>query len=258
MKQGYGSCPIKQLNAKFIDDLARALVLDHLRLRHGIELRPFEPASRDHWVREVIHGVTIAIETVTIALVRSRIGQCAAAIKAVSTVSAKRGKADDAGATADASHRTMVPTSAFNPIVQEDADCITLVLDIRIKRHDGRRILVSPEGQDLFVSRTTSGHAIASPHIVRAIGLAFAWHHELLHSKCTIEEVAKHSGVDPGRVRYLLYLTRLSPAILRAALTGSLSERIQLNDLQAAAEHLDWSLQASALNVVGPAPTEPF
>lgn len=245
IKQGYKTCPIKLLNAKFIDDLVRALVLEHLKSKHRTDLRSLDSERRDHCLREVIDKVVVALGTLTIGLRSAGLATCSAVAKEASL--ARDGKARGSRSAEGGPSFETLPTSAFAPAVHEDGDRIELVLSIRIKRHDGRRILVSPEGQDLFVNRAAGGQAVASPHIVRAIGLAFAWHHQLLDSRCTIEEVARNSGADTGRVRQLLHLTRLSPAILKAALTGQLRERIGVNDLQAAAKHLDWTLQGSSL-----------
>lgn len=76
---------------------------------------------------------------------------------------------------------------------------------------------------------------------------AFAWHHEVIKGGATMESVAKAAGVRPGRVSHLLHLTRLSPTIVRDILTGTLASSISLRDLHAAADHPDWSLQATVL-----------
>ncbi len=51
------------------------------------------------------------------------------------------------------------------------------------------------------------------------------------------------------RVSYLLHLTRLGPTVVRAVLTGTIDEQVTIKDLHKAADHLDWSLQAAALNI---------
>lgn len=53
------------------------------------------------------------------------------------------------------------------------------------------------------------------------------------------------------RVSYLLHLTRLGPAVVRAILTGAIDEQVTIKDLHKAADHLDWSLQTAALNING-------
>ncbi|MBX3360773.1 MAG: hypothetical protein KF912_00900 [Phycisphaeraceae bacterium] len=61
--------------------------------------------------------------------------------------------------------------------------------------------------------------------------------------------VSGQHGIHRSRVHHLLHLTRLSPAAIRAALTGTLSPQIALEDLHDAADSLDWSLQAVRLGL---------
>jgi len=122
-----------------------------------------------------------------------------------------------------------------------------LTLHIKIKRHDNRRIIVAPDGRDLFVSYSSDGTPIPQEHLVRALGQAFAWHSEVTSNGATMESLAQSAGVSPRRVAHLLALTRLSPTIVRAILKGQLGTSISLQDLRRAAEHIDWSLQAASL-----------
>jgi len=55
--------------------------------------------------------------------------------------------------------------------------------------------------------------------------------------------------LDETRIHRLLPLTVLSPAILKAVLTGSHSPRLTLNDLLRAARQLDWDVQQRYLGV---------
>lgn len=140
-----------------------------------------------------------------------------------------------------------MPKCLFTPTVEERGDRIVLTLHIKLKRHDTRRVLVAPDGRDLYLTYTQNGAPIPQEHLVRAIGQAFAWHHEVVKGGATMESIAKTAGVTPGRVSHLLHLTRLSPTIIRAILTGTLGSSISLRDLHVAADHVDWSLQAAAL-----------
>ena len=87
------------------------------------------------------------------------------------------------------------------------------------------------------------------PHIVRAIGQAFALYEAVVRSGGEVNAIAKEHGIHRSRVHHLLHLTRLSPVAIRAALTGTLSPQIALEDLHDAADSLDWSLQAVRLGL---------
>ena len=72
----------------------------------------------------------------------------------------------------------------------------------------------------------------------------------LLH----IKPFAERRKIARTRILKLLPLTQLGPKVLKAALTGTLPERITLEDLLAAARRLDWDDQAAELGLADPAP----
>lgn len=109
--------------------------------------------------------------------------------------------------------------------------------------------MLSPEGRDLVPRTSNTGRPEPSPHIVRAIGQAFVLHEALMQTRGDVIAVAKAHGIQRSRVHHLLHLTRLSPTAIKAALTGTLSPQIALEDLHAAADTLDWSLQAVRLGL---------
>jgi hypothetical protein len=233
VKQGFKTCPIKTINASHIDDLIRGLVFDHLKNHHHADLRGQQPESRDRWIREVVHRVVVAPDRITVELTHERI---AAYVDA----------ARDPG-TSRATSANTIPTCPFTPEIEDRGKHLTLTLRIQIKRHDGRRVLLSPDGHDLLTTITPDGRPVARDHLVRAIGLAFAWRCELLRTHTTVESVAQRAGLTAPRVHAMLNLTQLSPTILRSVLTGTLGASVTLADLLRAAKHLDWSRQSRAL-----------
>lgn len=116
-------------------------------------------------------------------------------------------------------------------------------MPIAIKKVDGKRLLVAPDGQVLLRAVDPNGQPVPRPHIVRAIGQAFAWQRQINKGGCTMREVGRDSQVCGTRVRALLVLTQLAPRVVRAALTGALSETVTLEDLEKVAQHLDWAVQ---------------
>ncbi|NUQ66916.1 MAG: recombinase family protein [Phycisphaerales bacterium] len=237
VKQGFMTCPIKTINAAHIDDLIRGLVLDHLKNHHHANLRDQQPETRDRWIREVVHRVVVATDRITVELIHERIAAC---------VDAARDQGTSRAASACDSTKA-VPACPFTPEIEDRGQHMTLTLRIQIKRHDGRRVLLSPDGHDLLTTITPDGCPVTRDHLVRAVGLAFAWHRELTRADRTIESVAVRAGVTAGRVHSILTLTQLSPTILRSVLTGSLGSSVTLLDLLRAAQRLDWSRQAQAL-----------
>jgi len=250
LKEGYRRCPIKSINAGHLDDLVRAVVLDHLDEAHGIDLRGLEAESRDHWIREAVHRVILAPEAMTIELEPA----CVEACREASTCSAEGACEIDSRTGPTAADRDAMPKCLFAPDVEECNERTVLTLHIKIKRHDNRRIIVAPDGRDLFVTFSPDGAPIPQEHLVGALGQAFAWHREVTGNGATMESLAQSAGVTPRRVAHLLALTRLSPTIVRSILTGQLGTSISLQDLRRAAEHIDWSLQAASLMLDWPEP----
>jgi DNA invertase Pin-like site-specific DNA recombinase len=241
-KRGYKTCPIKTINATHLDDLVRAAVVDHILLKHRVNLRVLPPPERDRWIRELIHRVVLAPKQIAIELEDSGIAACRTSLRL--HPGADDGCTEGRRPPAPAHHRCL-----FTPTVTERDGHTVLSIDIALKRHDNRRVLVAPDGSDLTLALATDGAPIPQPHLVRAIGQAFAWQAALLRNRTTMESIAKVAGITPARVAFLLQLTRLSPTVIRAVLTGNAPSNVSLLALSRAATHLDWSVQEATLGV---------
>ncbi len=241
LKQGYTTCPIKSLNAGYIDNLVRGLVLDHLHAHHQLDLRGQEPPTRDHWIRELIRRVVVAPSLLTIELYCDRVTACA---EAITSDESQKKKNDEPSSLAT------VPSCPFAPDVEVRGELLVLTLRIQIKRHDGKRLLLSPDGHDLLATLSPNGRPVPRAHLVNALGQAFAWRNTLMQTGQTVKELAPTVGVERTRINELLRLTQLSPRILKALLTGALDTRISLDELIAAADRLDWQVQAVHLGLV--------
>ena len=202
-------------------------------LSHGVELGDTDSSERDQRLREVIRRVVVAPDALSIEVL-------AAEVATLTPTSPSKTKQRTSATAA-------IPSCPFTPTVTVADGVETLTLPIAIKRHDGRRILVSPDGHDLMVSMNAHGRPVPKSHLVNAVGHAFALHRELIRTRDTIELVAARFGITEAWARMLLDLTTLSPSILKGVLTGTLPATVTLQDLRHAARHLDWSLQEAAL-----------
>lgn len=225
IKHGFAACPIKSINAEHLDDLVRGVVLDHLD-HERLFGQPQE--DRDHWIRTVLDTVILSPEAVTIRL-------CNDAIDALL-------RHEFEPVTSEAVGR---PTCSRKPEVIDDGDTQRLTLGIRIKKHDGRRVLLDPDGRDLVLPSIPK----PSPHIVDAIGLAYRWHDELLKTGESIRAFAVRTGIARTKILSLLPLTQLGPVTLKQALLGTLPPSVTLADLLHAAGELDWDRQIHALGI---------
>ncbi|MEN1704658.1 MAG: recombinase family protein [Planctomycetota bacterium] len=225
IKHGFKICPIKSINAEHLDDLVRGVVLDHLGQS---PLDAQQPEIRDHWLREVIRRVTLSEARLTIDLDVEEI---------------KKVRSHDFGVESEPAPAHSV--CFRQPEIEDRGEIMRLSLDIRIKKVDGRRLLLSPDGEDLVLPSEPE----PKRHLVDAIGLAYRWHDDLVRTGQTTRDYAKSIGISRTRIFKLCPLVNLGPEVLRAVLTGSLPQRITLDDLLAAAGSLDWRRQTEHLGI---------
>ena len=225
IKHGFKNCPIKTINAEHLDELVRGLVLGHLDHR---DLDQQSTEVRDRWIRKAIYEVTLAPDSISIRLDTKKIEQLQ--------------RHAFSSTPKEAPSR---PVCLRTPEVDDRSEYIQLKLQLQIKKLDGRRLLLSPDGHDLIIPSTPE----PKQHFVDAIGLAYRWHDELIKSGLQIRVFAKEHGIARSRILQLLPLTQLGPDVLRNALAGTLPSSITLDDLLTASKQLDWDRQAAELGI---------
>lgn len=132
-----------------------------------------------------------------------------------------------------------VPRCLYTPGVEQRRSKTVLTLAIQIKRLDGKRQLMSPDGQDLIMPEEPE----AKDHIVTAIGRSYRWRERLMEPGMSTNQLAEQEGCSRQFFYKYLRLINLGPDLLKLVLTGHLSPRITLIDLLKAANHLDWQAQ---------------
>ncbi len=225
IKLGFKSCPIKTINAEHLDDLIRGLVISYLNHDDLVK----QPQSvRDRWIRRVIKSVMLNSNQVVVSLLSEQIDR----------LRSHKFKAAP-------SETPAYPSCLHMPIFEDCGKTISLSLRIQIKKLDGRRLLLSPDGSDLIIPSTPE----PQQHIVDAIGQAYRWHNKMIRSGTSIRVYAEQHRIARSRMIELLPLTQLGPEALRHALAGTLPSTITLDDLIAASKRLDWDLQATELGI---------
>lgn len=225
IKHGFKNCSIKTINAEHLDELVRGLALGHL---DHTDLDQQSTEIRDRWIRKVIHEVTLAPDSITVQLETKKIEQ----LKRNTFKSPPK-------------ETPSRPVCLRTPEVDDRGEHIQLRLQLQIKKLDGRRLLLCPDGHDLIIPSKPEPRQ----HLVEAIGLAYRWHDELIKSGLQIRVFAKEQGIARSRILQLLPLTQLSPEVLRHALAGTLPSSITLDDLLTASRQLDWDRQAAELGI---------
>lgn len=225
VKHGFKSCQIKTINAEHLDELIRGVVLTFV---NNDGLLQQSKSIRDRWIRRVIDEVILAPDSVAVSLGQIELEQLR--------------KYEFKTHAADA---PPYPTSLYAPETEETGRVIRLRLCIQIKKLDGRRLLLSPDGHDLIIPSTPEPRQ----HIVDAIGLAYRWHDDLIQCGMQIRAYAKERGIARSRIMQLLPLIHLGPKVLSHALSGTLPSTITLDDLLIAAKQLDWAKQTDELGL---------
>lgn len=225
IKQGFKSCSLKAINASHLDDIVRGVVLAHVD-HAPLDNQPVE--IRDAWIRDIIDGCTLAPNMLVVRLVADRLTAL---------------RNHDFGPPAAESHPPT--TSVYGPTITDRGGVLELLLRIQIKKFDGRRVLLAPDGSELVLPSTSQPKG----HIVEAIGLAYRLHDELIRTGLSIRDYVRDRGISRSKILRLLPLTQLSPDIIRHALAGTLARSVTLDDLLGAAAQLDWEHQAKYLQV---------
>lgn len=251
MREGGSACPLRSLNARVLDDLVRSLVLDHVAsMRRQLALddpstglrRPVDgPSTRDLALRALIHRVVITPRSITLELVTDR-------LEALPTIDGEASRATSRQRECETMESGPTRTP-FKPDVTQRGVLTVLSLEIQIKKLDGRRLLVSPDGHDLLASHGVERDPTSNAALVRPLAQAHAWHRELSRTGETIEVLAKRLGEHPQRMHHLLPLTQLGPRVIDAVLTGRLAPSITLKRLLAAARRLRWDAQERMLGM---------
>ncbi len=234
LQLGYKHCPIKTINAHHLDDLIRALVLDYLKGDSLEHLRSRDPQTQAHWLREIIDRVILAPDQLTIELSKDQ-------IQAYQDHDWPKPDATDQ----EPAQPDNTSTCLYQPEIQHHRRKVTLTLALQIKRLDGKRLLLSPDGQDLFMPANPE----PKDHIVLAIGNAYRWRELLTQGNLTMAQLASQIGRSESQIRKYLPLINLAPDILRRALTGHLPPSVTMLNLLAAVRNLDWQHQAHFLGL---------
>ena len=97
--------------------------------------------------------------------------------------------------------------------------CITVHAPLTIRRHPGRKTIVTPHDQP--ASLTHGIPARADPAMVKALARAHRWKRLLDEGRyVSISEIATAEKIDRGYVGNVLRLTLLAPDIVEAIMDG--------------------------------------
>lgn len=234
MRKGYKHCQIKSINANHLDELIRTLIFNYLKQHKEFDSFCGQPTQdQNYHIRNFIKVIYLAHDKITMHLAPNRIQDY-------------RDKQNLNYHHDSKLVKVTLPTCHYTPTVETHDDRITLTLNIQIKKHDHKRILLSPDGQDLYIP----ANPIPKEHLVRVLAQAHSWKNKLkADPKLQLKQIAKEENVSDSQIHKNLPLIYLSPEITKAILTGTIPSRITHLDLLAAAKNLDWQAQRDYLNL---------
>jgi hypothetical protein len=105
-------------------------------------------------------------------------------------------------------------------------ETIWVVIPLKLRRKNGRPRILPPADYKPSKDRTQD------PHILRAIGRAWAWRRRMEAGEFgTVEDLARSVNLGERHVSRLLRLAYLSPEVLRRLTCGREATAISLQDL---------------------------
>lgn len=121
----------------------------------------------------------------------------------------------------------------------EKNDTIRVLIPLKLRKKNGRPTILPPAGYKPSEDRSQD------PHILRAIGRAWAWRRRLEAGEfSTVEELATALSLGDRHVNRLLRLAYLSPHVLKRMTCGRETTALSLRDL-CFLGHTAWTQQIS-------------
>lgn len=124
--------------------------------------------------------------------------------------------------------RTMVTLCPdFKRTVCNQDGTITVHIPISIKKHGGRRYIITPDA-----AQETYKTPVEKESLLKAIGQAFEWKAMLDEGKASsMAELAAKADINPSYLARVFRLTLLAPDIIDAILNGKQPQQLTLLDI---------------------------
>jgi hypothetical protein len=128
--------------------------------------------------------------------------------------------------------------------IDRDGSAVTVRVPLAIKNRGGRKVIVSPDGQQTRMPVRPRVDNI----LLRAVVQAFHWKNQLETGQfATVSELATAERLNCSYVSHVLRLTLLAPDLVEAILEGKQPLTLQLQSLVRWLP-IEWSNQRARLN----------
>lgn len=248
INQGYKSCDIKSINAELLESIIKAYTLQALHksqsafnenldnntcteqtTHHSNTSKPLPLNISWQQLRPCIETIIISPTQIELTLNNHEIEQL------ITTQ------------TQDKSQNDTIPLTPLPKATTSTSNgMITLHIPIQIKRHQGKRWILTKAGQPFYFEQSNNTHC---QPIQQAIAEAFALKQCLEQSKLSIKDFAKYHNRSDSFIHQRLALISLSPSIIQQAFENTLSPLISMDALYKASQKLSWDDQHQFLNI---------
>jgi site-specific DNA recombinase len=249
IRQGYGTSPLKTINASLLEDAVRRMLIhslpelavlvptgefsaDEVRHRLGMQAshlsRLDTPVEFARWLTDAAPRVVVGTDTVAVQIPQDHLTRLAE--------SPPKGFAESDS-----------PLDGMPAAVSCENDRVILTATISFKPRRGRsEILDGRTGEEVGVRHTAPSRAL-----IQTIAQAEFWRSELAqHPEKSLQEITAGYAVKPTYIRRLLNAAYLALAIKKAIFQGTQPPRLQVQDLLAP-RSLDWRTQMLDLGFDG-------
>ena len=121
-----------------------------------------------------------------------------------------------------------MPVVARDAELSADGKSITVHLSLALRKRGGRKIIISPAGEQQW----TPARPRIDSTLIRALARAFRWKNLIESGRfATVSELAAAEKLDRSFVSHVLHLTLLSPDLVEAILDGKQPATLQLQPL---------------------------
>lgn len=237
IKQGYASCDLKSINAQQIESLVISVLISILveqRQDYKSAVKQKTETELTMIYKQLLRGLTISPSRVNIEVSKAELND----IRMQLAKSTSDNRSGD--------EPTYLPVLVYEPKTSENQDSVIANIEIEIKQLDGRRLILGPNGSDLYRDTNTE----PNPQILAAFRDAYSWRAALnKRNHSNAKEMAKALKVNYMMMLRKLPLTTLAPDIQRLVFEGPLPERISLKHLFNASQELSWQSQRLELSL---------
>ena len=239
IKQGYGSCDVKSINAQQIENIVVSVLMSLLiegrdDLRSTLERKA--ECERSSLFADLLDKVVISSSKISLEVFRDTLNEARMALAKVHI-----------GASNLASDETSnLPTLIYQPKIIESDSSVVASINIEIKRIDGTRAILNANGSEIYDEISAKPNA----KILAVFRDAYRWRAMLeCGSYKNAKELASAENINYTMILRNLPLTTLAPEIQKAAFTGHLPKRVSLKLLTDATHSVCWKSQSQTLSL---------